>query len=174
MQIFDCIIFPQMILQYKTNLMKLKNFVMVMFAKDTMVDPKETEVWISLVLNSLIQYAWYCNIIAILAVFRHSFCYYVFSMCKEWNNAIIHILILSLQWFGFYKPGQAVDKYTLQESQLYKEASFPYSVYTTLTPNSVTVHAWNVLYIYVPKSVTQAVGICWYFAIVSLLAGTIL
>ena len=30
--------------EYKTNLMKLKNFVMVMFGKDTMVDPKETEV----------------------------------------------------------------------------------------------------------------------------------
>lgn len=29
---------------YKTNLMQLKNFVMVMFGKDTMVDPKETEV----------------------------------------------------------------------------------------------------------------------------------
>ncbi|XP_074636472.1 palmitoyl-protein thioesterase 1-like [Acropora palmata] len=28
---------------YKTNLMQLKNFVMVMFGKDTMVDPKETE-----------------------------------------------------------------------------------------------------------------------------------
>ncbi|EDO39662.1 predicted protein [Nematostella vectensis] len=28
---------------YKENLMKLKNFVMVMFAKDTMVDPKESE-----------------------------------------------------------------------------------------------------------------------------------
>ena len=25
--------------------MKLKNFVMVMFGKDTMVDPKESEVW---------------------------------------------------------------------------------------------------------------------------------
>ncbi|CAH3023982.1 unnamed protein product, partial [Porites evermanni] len=58
----------KMVPEYKTNLMKLKNFVMVMFGKDTMVDPKETE------------------------------------------------------WFGFYKPGQAVDKYTLQESQLYKEA----------------------------------------------------
>ena len=30
--------------QYKENLMKLKNFVMVMFGKDTMVDPKESEV----------------------------------------------------------------------------------------------------------------------------------
>ena len=30
--------------EYKTNLMKLKNFVMVMFGKDTMVDPKESEV----------------------------------------------------------------------------------------------------------------------------------
>ena len=29
---------------YKTNLMKLKNFVMVKFGKDTMVDPKESEV----------------------------------------------------------------------------------------------------------------------------------
>ncbi|KAM7449542.1 Palmitoyl-protein thioesterase 1 [Porites harrisoni] len=57
----------KMVPEYKTNLMKLKNFVMVMFGKDTMVDPKETE------------------------------------------------------WFGFYKPGQAIDKYTLQESQLYKE-----------------------------------------------------
>merc|ERR1712002_807896 len=28
---------------YKTNLLKLKNFVMVMFSKDTMVDPKESE-----------------------------------------------------------------------------------------------------------------------------------
>lgn len=28
---------------YKTNLMKLKNFIMVKFAEDTMVDPKETE-----------------------------------------------------------------------------------------------------------------------------------
>ncbi|KAJ7387022.1 Palmitoyl-protein thioesterase 1 [Desmophyllum pertusum] len=53
--------------QYKENLMKLKNFVMVMFGKDTMVDPKESE------------------------------------------------------WFGFYKPGQGKEKYTLQESPLYKE-----------------------------------------------------
>ncbi|CAH3109297.1 unnamed protein product [Pocillopora meandrina] len=53
--------------QYKENLMKLKNFVMVMFGKDTMVDPKESE------------------------------------------------------WFGFYKPGQGVEKYTLQESPLYQE-----------------------------------------------------
>ena len=36
--------FLQMVPEYKTNLMKLKNFVMVMFGKDTMVDPKETEV----------------------------------------------------------------------------------------------------------------------------------
>ncbi|KAL9981308.1 hypothetical protein ACROYT_G009995 [Oculina patagonica] len=53
--------------QYKENLMKLKNFVMVMFGKDTMVDPKESE------------------------------------------------------WFGFYKPGQGKEKYTLQESPLYQE-----------------------------------------------------
>lgn len=55
----SCIVsfFLQMVPEYKTNLMKLKNFVMVMFGKDTMVDPKETEVWKSLVLNSLIQYA---------------------------------------------------------------------------------------------------------------------
>lgn len=53
--------------EYKKNLMKLKNFVMVMFANDTMVDPKESE------------------------------------------------------WFGFYKPGQAVEKYTLQESPLYQD-----------------------------------------------------
>ena len=78
----SCIVsfFLQMVPEYKTNLMKLKNFVMVMFGKDTMVDPKETEVWKSLVLNSLIQYAWYCNIIAVLAVFRHSFCYYISSV----------------------------------------------------------------------------------------------
>ncbi|XP_031553367.1 palmitoyl-protein thioesterase 1-like [Actinia tenebrosa] len=53
--------------KYKENLMKLKNFVMVMFANDTMVDPKESE------------------------------------------------------WFGFYKPGQGKELYTLQESTLYKE-----------------------------------------------------
>lgn len=47
--------------------MKLKNFVMVMFGKDTMVDPKESE------------------------------------------------------WFGFYKPGQGKEMYTLQESPLYQE-----------------------------------------------------
>ncbi|XP_020896062.1 palmitoyl-protein thioesterase 1 [Exaiptasia diaphana] len=52
---------------YKVNLMKLKNFVMVMFANDTMVVPKQSE------------------------------------------------------WFGFYKPGQAKELYTLQESDLYKE-----------------------------------------------------
>lgn len=52
---------------YKDNLMKLKNFVMVKFSEDTMVDPKDTE------------------------------------------------------WFGFYKPGQATDCYTLQESVLYTE-----------------------------------------------------
>ncbi|KAK3710177.1 hypothetical protein QZH41_010580 [Actinostola sp. cb2023] len=52
---------------YKENLMKLKNFVMVMFANDTMVVPKESE------------------------------------------------------WFGFYKPGQTKELYTLQESDLYKE-----------------------------------------------------
>ena len=42
----SCIVsfFLQMVPEYKTNLMKLKNFVMVMFGKDTMVDPKETEV----------------------------------------------------------------------------------------------------------------------------------
>lgn len=52
---------------YKENLMKLKNFVMVMFLKDTMVDPKESE------------------------------------------------------WFGYYKPGQDKEVYTLQESPLYQE-----------------------------------------------------
>ncbi|XP_064624573.1 palmitoyl-protein thioesterase 1-like [Lineus longissimus] len=52
---------------YKTNLMKLKNFVMVKFLKDTMVDPRASE------------------------------------------------------WFGFYKPGQGKNLYTLQESPLYKE-----------------------------------------------------
>ena len=76
--------FLQMVPEYKTNLMKLKNFVMVMFGKDTMVDPKETEVWKSLVLNSLTQYAWYCNVIAILAVF--TLFVIIYPMCKEWNN----------------------------------------------------------------------------------------
>ncbi|XP_046850386.1 palmitoyl-protein thioesterase 1-like [Xenia sp. Carnegie-2017] len=52
---------------YKENLMKLKNFVMVKFAKDTMVIPKESE------------------------------------------------------WFGYYKPGQDKDLFTLQESPLYQE-----------------------------------------------------
>jgi palmitoyl-protein thioesterase len=52
---------------YKTNLQKLKKFVMVMFGKDTMVQPKESE------------------------------------------------------WFGFYKPGQDKEVYTLKESPLYIE-----------------------------------------------------
>ena len=52
---------------YKTNLMKLKNFVMVKFLQDTMVIPKESE------------------------------------------------------WFGYYKPGQDKELYTLQESPLYQE-----------------------------------------------------
>lgn len=52
---------------YKTNLMKLKNFVMVKFLQDTMVQPKESE------------------------------------------------------WFGFYKSGQDMETYTLQESPLYTE-----------------------------------------------------
>jgi len=30
---------------------------------------------------------------------------------------------ICFQWFGFYKPGQAKEKYTLQESQLYKDVS---------------------------------------------------
>ena len=33
---------------YKNNLMKLKQFVMVMFTQDTMVQPKESEVGVSL------------------------------------------------------------------------------------------------------------------------------
>ncbi|XP_062506764.1 palmitoyl-protein thioesterase 1-like isoform X2 [Corticium candelabrum] len=52
---------------YKENLMKLKNFVMVKFLQDTMVQPKESE------------------------------------------------------WFGFYKPGQDKETFTLQESPLYME-----------------------------------------------------
>ena len=32
--------------------MKLKNFVMVMFGKDTMVDPKESEVWMRVLIYS--------------------------------------------------------------------------------------------------------------------------
>lgn len=52
---------------YKTNLMKLKNFVMVKFLEDGMVDPRESE------------------------------------------------------WFGFYKPGQGKETYSLQESPLYME-----------------------------------------------------
>ena len=40
-----CFLFMQEIKpEYKTNLQKLKNFVMVKFAQDTMVDPKESEV----------------------------------------------------------------------------------------------------------------------------------
>lgn len=42
---YSCLCFDQVVNQsYKTNLMKLKNFVMVQFNQDTMVDPKETEV----------------------------------------------------------------------------------------------------------------------------------
>lgn len=52
---------------YKINLKKLKNFVMIKFTEDKMVQPKESE------------------------------------------------------WFGFYKPGQSKDLFTLQESPLYKE-----------------------------------------------------
>ncbi|KAJ8664775.1 hypothetical protein QAD02_006437 [Eretmocerus hayati] len=52
---------------YRENLKKLKNFVMVKFEKDSMVEPRISE------------------------------------------------------WFGFYKPGQAVEIETLHESNLYKE-----------------------------------------------------
>jgi len=52
---------------YKTNLRKLKNFVMVKFTKDTMVQPTASE------------------------------------------------------WFGFYKPGQSSETFTLQDSSLYTE-----------------------------------------------------
>ena len=31
------------------------------------------------------------------------------------------LLLLLLQWFGFYKPGQDKEVYTLQDSQLYQE-----------------------------------------------------
>ena len=55
--------------EYKTNLLKIKNFVMVKFLKDSMVDPNDSE------------------------------------------------------WFGFYKPGQAKELYTLQESDLYRKDS---------------------------------------------------
>ena len=37
-------IFQKVNKDYKTNLMKLENFVMVKFSEDTMVDPKESEV----------------------------------------------------------------------------------------------------------------------------------
>lgn len=50
---------------YKTNLLKIKNLVLVMFENDTMVEPRETS------------------------------------------------------WFGFYKPGQSKELYTMQESPLY-------------------------------------------------------
>ena len=51
---------------YKQNLMRISNITFIMFNKDTMVIPKESE------------------------------------------------------WFGFYKPGQAKDLMTLQESDLWK------------------------------------------------------
>lgn len=34
---------------------------------------------------------------------------------------IDHVLLFTLQWFGFYKPGQSKELYTLQESPLYQE-----------------------------------------------------
>ncbi|KAJ9575901.1 hypothetical protein L9F63_007213 [Diploptera punctata] len=52
---------------YIKNMLKLKNFVMVKFNNDTMVEPKETE------------------------------------------------------WFGYYKPGQATEVMSLQESDLYNK-----------------------------------------------------
>ncbi|XP_014773703.1 palmitoyl-protein thioesterase 1 [Octopus bimaculoides] len=55
------------ILPYKKNLLKLKNFVLVKFTQDEMVQPRESE------------------------------------------------------WFGFYKPGQDKETYTMEESPLYKE-----------------------------------------------------
>ncbi|KAJ8880988.1 hypothetical protein PR048_017461 [Dryococelus australis] len=51
---------------YKENLLRVKNFVLIKFNNDTIVVPKETE------------------------------------------------------WFGFYKPGQITEFYTLQESELYQ------------------------------------------------------
>jgi hypothetical protein len=39
-----CILFQAVNQTYKENLMKVKNFVMVKFLRDTMVDPKDTEV----------------------------------------------------------------------------------------------------------------------------------
>ena len=38
------IVFQKINPAYKANLQKLKNFVMVMFKQDTMVQPKESEV----------------------------------------------------------------------------------------------------------------------------------
>ena len=58
-----CFLFMQEIKpEYKTNLQKLKNFVMVKFAKDTMVDPKESEV----------RYYLYCWSLFIWIIYAYS------------------------------------------------------------------------------------------------------
>lgn len=58
-----CFLFMQEIKpEYKTNLQKLKNFVMVKFAQDTMVDPKESEV----------RYCLYCLSLFIWIIYAYS------------------------------------------------------------------------------------------------------
>ena len=58
-----CFLFMQEIKpECKTNLQKLKNFVMVKFAQDTMVDPKESEV----------RYCLYCLSLFIWIIYAYS------------------------------------------------------------------------------------------------------
>lgn len=76
---------------YKKNLMSLKTFVMVKFLQDTMVDPVDSEVCVQQCLLNPTLLAE--NLMTVFVV----------------------------QWFGFYKPGQAKELETLQESTIYKE-----------------------------------------------------
>lgn len=110
---------------YKKNLMALKKFVMVKFLNDTMVDPPISEVGKAGQLLGL-PCLWF------VLWWQRGRLGTNTGLTVPWKppwllgtlqQLLLHFLPIFMQWFGFYKSGQAKETIPLQETSLYKEVS---------------------------------------------------